>query len=88
MNCIGNAIEHSIFICCCNHRVKRDHHDISSWHRCRGALIAVLLIMLLSSKELISSTTLNSLKIKKAMNLAIMPLLAVFVLDVAFMVMM
>ncbi len=53
-----------------------------------GALIAVLLIMLLSSKELISSTTLNSPKVKKAMNLAIMPLLAVFVLDVAFMVMM
>lgn len=53
-----------------------------------GALIAVLLIMLLSSKELISSTTLNSPKMKKAMNLAIMPLLAVFVLDVAFMVMM
>jgi hypothetical protein len=53
-----------------------------------GALIAVLLIMLLSSKELISSTTLNSPKIKKAMNLAIMPLLAVFVLDVAYMVMM
>ena len=53
-----------------------------------GALIAVLLIMLLSSKELISSTTLNSPKVKKAMNLAIMPLLAVFVLDVAFMVLM
>ena len=53
-----------------------------------GALIAVLLIMLLSSKELISSTTLNSPKVKKAMNLAIMPLLAVFVLDVAFMVVM
>lgn len=53
-----------------------------------GALIAVLLIMLLSSKELLSSTALNSPKIKKALNLAIVPLLAVFVLDVAFMVMM
>lgn len=51
-----------------------------------GALVAILLIMLLSSKELISSTTLDSPKVKKAMNLAIVPLLAVFVLDVAYMV--
>lgn len=53
-----------------------------------GALIAVLLILFLSSKELMSSTTFNSPKIKKAMNLATIPLLAVFVLNVAFMVMM
>ncbi len=51
-----------------------------------GALVAVLLIALLSSKELISSSTLNSPKVKRAMNLAIVPLLAVFVLDVAYMV--
>lgn len=51
-----------------------------------GALVAVLLIALLSSKELISSSTLNSPKVKRAMNLAIIPLLAVFVLDVAYMV--
>ncbi len=51
-----------------------------------GALIAIMLIMLLSSKELISSSALNSPKIKKALNLAIFPLLAVFVLDVAYMV--
>jgi hypothetical protein len=53
-----------------------------------GALIAIALIMLLSSKELLSSTRFNSPKVKKALNLAIIPLLAVFVLDVAFMVMM
>ncbi|MDW5562365.1 MAG: hypothetical protein SA339_03990 [Methanomassiliicoccus sp.] len=51
-----------------------------------GALIAIALIMLLSSKELLSSTTLNSPKVKKALNLAIVPLLAVFVLNVTFMV--
>jgi hypothetical protein len=51
-----------------------------------GALIAIALIMLLSSKELLSSTRLNSPKVKKALNLAIIPLLAVFVLDVAFMI--
>lgn len=51
-----------------------------------GALVAILLIMLLSSKELISSSTLDSPKVKKAMNLAIVPLLAVFVLDVTYMV--
>jgi hypothetical protein len=51
-----------------------------------GALIAVMLIMLLSSKELLSSSKLNSPKLKKALNLAIFPLLAVFVLDVAYMV--
>lgn len=52
-----------------------------------GALIAIALIGLLSSKELISSTTLNSPKVKKALNLAIIPLMAVFVLNVAFMIM-
>ncbi len=51
-----------------------------------GALVAIALIMLLSSKELLSSTALNSPKVKKALNLAIFPLLAVFVLNVTFMV--
>jgi hypothetical protein len=51
-----------------------------------GALVAIALIMLLSSKELISSTKMNSPKLKKALNLAIFPLLAVFVLNVVFMV--
>lgn len=50
-------------------------------------MIAIALIMLLSSKELISSTAFNSPKIKKALNLAIVPLLAVFVLNVVFMIM-
>lgn len=53
-----------------------------------GAIIAVMLILLLSSKELISSTAVNSPRVRKALNLAIIPLLAVFVLDVAFMIMM
>jgi len=49
-------------------------------------LVAILLITLLSSKELISSSKLNSPKVKKAMNLAIVPLLAVFALNVTYMV--
>ena len=53
-----------------------------------GALVVVLLVLLLSSKELISSSTLSSPKVKRAMNLAIVPLLAVFVLDVTFMLFM
>lgn len=51
-----------------------------------GVLVAILLITLLSSKELISSSKLNTPKVRKAMNLAIVPLLAVFVLNVAYMV--
>ncbi len=47
-----------------------------------GALIAIMLIMMLSSKELISSSALNSPRVKKALNLAIIPLLAAYVLDV------
>jgi len=50
-------------------------------------LIAVVLILLLSSKELISSSVFDSPKVRKALNMAIIPLLAVFVLDVAFMIM-
>jgi len=50
-----------------------------------GALVAIALILLLSSKELISSSTLDSPKVRKALNLAIIPLLAVFVLNVSFM---
>lgn len=49
-------------------------------------MVAVMLIMLLSSKELISSSTLNSPKVKKAMNLAIIPLLSVLILDIVYMV--
>jgi len=51
-----------------------------------GVLVAILLITLLSSKELLSSSKLNTPKVRKAMNLAIVPLLAVFVLNVAYMV--
>ena len=51
-----------------------------------GALIAIMLTMLLSSKELLSSTALNTPKLKKALNLAIIPLLAVFAINVVFMV--
>lgn len=51
-----------------------------------GALVAVILILLLSSKELITSSTMNSPRVRKALNLAIVPLLAVFVLDVVYMV--
>ena len=50
-----------------------------------GALVAVVLILLLSSKELISSSALDSPKVRKALNFAIVPLLAVFVLNVTFM---
>ncbi|HOB37906.1 MAG: hypothetical protein ACOX80_03590 [Methanomassiliicoccaceae archaeon] len=50
-----------------------------------GALVAVALVLLLSSKELISSSRLNSPRTQKALSLAIVPLLAVFTLNVAFM---
>lgn len=53
-----------------------------------GALVAVVLILLLSSKELISSTALDSPKVRKSLNFAIIPLLAVFVLNVTFMLFM
>ncbi len=52
-----------------------------------GAIITVLLILFLCSKELISSSRLNSPTARRIMNMAIVPLLAVFVLDIAFMVM-
>ncbi len=51
-----------------------------------GALVSLSLILLLSSKELISSSVLHSPKVEKAMDLAIIPLLTVFVLNVAYMV--
>lgn len=47
-----------------------------------GAAVAVALIILLSSKELISSSSLDSPKVRSSLNLAIVPLLAVFVLDI------
>jgi hypothetical protein len=53
-----------------------------------GALVAIVLILLLSSKELISSTALDSPKVRKMLNFAIIPLLAVFVLNVTFMLFM
>jgi len=53
-----------------------------------GALVAVVLILLLSSKELISSTALDSPKVRKMLNFAIIPLLAVFALNVTFMLFM
>lgn len=51
-----------------------------------GALISILLILLLSSKELISSSVLNSPEVRRALDLAIVPLLIVFALNVAYMV--
>lgn len=53
-----------------------------------GALVAVVLILLLSSKELTPSSTLDSPKVRKSLNFAIIPLLAVFVLNVTFMLFM
>lgn len=50
------------------------------------ALISVLLILPLSSQELISSSTLSLPMVKRALDLAIVPLLIVFVLNVVYMV--
>lgn len=51
-----------------------------------GALVSISLILLLSSKELISSSILHSPKVERAMDLAIVPLLTVFILNVTYMV--
>jgi len=51
-----------------------------------GALIAILLIMLLSSRELISASSKSSKKILATLDAAIVPLLVVFSLTIVFQV--
>ncbi|HUT27016.1 MAG TPA: hypothetical protein VMW85_03075 [Methanomassiliicoccales archaeon] len=51
-----------------------------------GALIAILLIMLLSSRELISASSKNSKKVLASLDAAIVPLLVVFSLTIVFQV--
>lgn len=51
-----------------------------------GSLISILLIVLLSSKELISSSTLYSPKVWRALDLAIVPLLIVFALNITYII--
>lgn len=51
-----------------------------------GALIAILLIMLLSSKELLGASRMPSDKVMKSLNYMIIPLFFVFCLNVAFQV--
>lgn len=49
-----------------------------------GALIAILLIMLLSSRELITASSKTSRKILSSLDSVIVPLIVVFALTVAF----
>ncbi len=49
-----------------------------------GALIAILLIMLLSSRELITASSKTSRKILASLDSVIIPLIVVFALTVAF----
>ncbi|HNX47713.1 MAG TPA: hypothetical protein PLC39_02385 [Methanomassiliicoccales archaeon] len=51
-----------------------------------GALIAILLIMLLSSRELISASNKGSKKVLATLDSAIVPLLVVFSLTIVFQV--
>lgn len=51
-----------------------------------GALIAILLIMLLSSRELISASSKGSKKVLATLDAAIVPLLVVFSLTIVFQV--
>jgi hypothetical protein len=51
-----------------------------------GALIAILLITLLSSRELISASNKTSKKVLATLDAAIVPLLAVFSLTIVFQV--
>ncbi|HOE52248.1 MAG TPA: hypothetical protein PKO24_01290 [Methanomassiliicoccales archaeon] len=51
-----------------------------------GAIIAILLIMLLSSRELISASSKGSKKVLATLDSAIVPLLVVFSLTVVFQV--
>jgi hypothetical protein len=52
-----------------------------------GALIAILLVMLLTSREIISASSYRSKKILSLADAAIIPLLLIFVATVAFQVM-
>jgi hypothetical protein len=52
-----------------------------------GAIIAIFLIMLLASKELIGASSRDSHWIKVSLNALIIPLLVVFALEVVFRVM-
>ncbi|MGD0818570.1 MAG: hypothetical protein ABR986_09280 [Methanomassiliicoccales archaeon] len=51
-----------------------------------GALIAILLVMLLSSRELITASSLRSKKILATLDAVVVPLLLVFVATVVFQV--
>ena len=51
-----------------------------------GALIAILLIALLSSRELISASSKNSKKVLATLDSAIVPLLLVFSMTIVFQV--
>jgi hypothetical protein len=51
-----------------------------------GALIAILLVSLLSSRELITASSKRSKKVLAAMDAAILPLLVVFALTIVFQV--
>ncbi|MEI6796707.1 MAG: hypothetical protein WCK39_07565 [Methanomassiliicoccales archaeon] len=51
-----------------------------------GALIAILLVSLLSSRELITASSKRSKKALAAMDAAILPLLVVFSLTIVFQV--
>jgi hypothetical protein len=53
-----------------------------------GALVAVMLILLLSSRELITASTKTSKKVLKTLDSMIVPLLLAFVLTVAFQIIM
>jgi hypothetical protein len=52
-----------------------------------GALIAILLVMLLSSRELITASSKRSRKVMAVLDAMIIPLLVVFALTIIFQVM-
>lgn len=52
-----------------------------------GALITILLVLLLSSRELITASSYRSRKTLAVLDAAIIPLLVVFVLTIAYQVM-
>jgi hypothetical protein len=49
-----------------------------------GAIIAIFLIMLLASKELITASPMDSKWIRNSLNILIIPLIVVFALEVVF----
>ena len=51
-----------------------------------GALVAILLILLLSSRELVTASSRDSLKVRRSLDALIIPLFVVFVSTVAFQV--